>query len=446
MFSGNIRRPPIRSRIVPGPGQLRRQLPGRWAQAALLLLLGGAFFGTAQTTAQSAERSPRITESNIRFVEYPDFPDAHSTWGSIGYSLTHDKVFIGVTNHKDRVGLFEYDVPSRSMRLCGFLPELANLRPYQWQGKIHSQIVEGPGGVMYFSTDGGESREEYLMNHPHGYSGGFIMAWDPSRERLTNLGIAMQYESIKDLQVNPKTGLICLVSYPQVHFLSYDPSRNVLRDLGRLGSDHVPRVMFSDWWGNVYYPDWRQRLVKFDATSEILEFSRESLPAFPGTPGEAIVTGVTAYAADQEAQVLYLVTYGAKLLAFHPQREGIGMVEDLGGVFDDPARPPWDYYCPNLSLARNGRLYYFIGGHGRYAGLEEKLLLVEFDPRSHQKRIVLNFPIAQISEVTGSDIRDREGTIYFAGRREDRTAEARGESGSSRPFLIIFNPERALND
>ena len=236
------------------------------------------------------------------------------------------------------------------------------------------------------------------------------------------------------------------MSYPQVHFLTYDPSRNILRDLGRLGSDHVPRVMFSDWWGNVYYPDWRQRLVKFELSSERLTFSEESLPFFPGTPGDSIVTGVTAYAVDRDAQVIYLVTYGAKVLAFHPQRDGIGAVEDLGGLFDDPARPAWDYYCPNLSLGSNGRLYYFIGGHGRYAGLEERILLMEFDPATRRKRIALTFPINQIGEVTGSDVRDRDGTLYFAGRREDRSAEARGESGSSRPFMIIFNPERALND
>ncbi len=52
----------------------------------LVLLLGVAPSG-AQT----------ITEKNLRFVDYPDFPDAHSTWGSIGYSTVHKKVFIGVT-------------------------------------------------------------------------------------------------------------------------------------------------------------------------------------------------------------------------------------------------------------------------------------------------------------------------------------------------------------
>jgi hypothetical protein len=144
------------------------------------------------------------------------------------------------------------------------------------------------------------------------------------------LGVGLQYESIKDLAVDQANGRICAVSYPQVHFLVYDPLKNDLRDLGRLGSDHVPRVIFSDWWNNVYYMDWRQRLVKYEQDTEQLVFGRESLPLFPGTPGEYVVTGVTAYARDLSAGTIYLVTYGAKMLAFHPTQKGIGTIEDMG--------------------------------------------------------------------------------------------------------------------
>ncbi|MEW5976721.1 MAG: hypothetical protein AB1898_13040 [Acidobacteriota bacterium] len=386
----------------------------------------------------------QISEKNVRFVDYPNFPDAHSTWGSIGYSKTYRKVFVGVTNHRDKVGLFEFDVPTNHMRLVGFIPVLANLRDYQWQGKVHSQIVEGPDGAMYFSTDGGESREEYLMEHPQGYSGGFLMKWDPASSRLTNLGVGMQYESIKDVGVDQVDGRLYAVSYPQVHFLVYDPHKNDLRDLGRLGSDHVPRVLFTDWWSNAYYLDWRQRLVKYERAEDRLVFARDSLPAFPGTPGEYIVTGVTAYAKDPGRGVIYLVTYGAKMLAFYPTRHGIGQVEDLGGIFDSDENPPWRYYCPNLGLGKNGKLYYFIGGHGMYAVRGRNIVLVEFDPSTRSKRVVLTFPLKVISEVTGSDVRDEAGNLYFAGRKSDPQAEERGESGASRPFMIQFNAGKEL--
>ena len=404
----------------------------------------GAILALALSFAFGQRLGAEITSKNLRYVDYPDYPEAHSTWGSIGYSSKFHRVFIGVTNHKDKVGLFEYDVAKVKMRLLGFIPQLANLRDWQWQGKVHSQIVEGPDGCMYFTTDGGESREEYLMDHPHGYNGGYFMKWDPAAERLTNLGLAMRYESIKDLAIDRLSGLIMAVSYPQVHLLLYDPPKNDIRDLGRVGADHVPRVMFSDWYGNMYYDDWRQRLIKYEHETGKLLFCRDSLPAFNGTIGGQIITGITAYARDEANGAIYLVTYGAKMIRYYPQKIGFGKIEDLGGIFDGKVKKPYDYYSPNLALGDNGMLYYFLGGHGNYAEGVEGTVLMEFNPQKRTKRIVLTFPQAEISEVTGSAVKDREGNMYFCGRKSDSRAEQRGESGASRPFMIILNPEREV--
>jgi hypothetical protein len=385
-----------------------------------------------------------ITEKNIRFVDYPDFPEAHSSWGSIGYSSRCDRVYVGVTNHRDRVGLFEYDVATEKMRLCGFLPELAHLRDPDWQGKMHSQIVEGPDGGMYFSTDGGELRHLYLMDHPQGYGGGYFFRWDPAENSLACLGRTPEYESVKDLMVDRVSGLIVGVTFPMVHLLTYDWRRNDLRDLGRLGSGHVPRVLFGDRWGNVYYVDWRQRLVKYEHDTGRLLFSSDSLPAFAGTEGDRIITGITAWAEDRDTGVIYLVTYGSMLIAYHPTRTGFGRTEALGGIFDGKLKKPYEYYCPNLALGANGRLYYFIGGHGSFVEGSDMNVLVEFDPASRAKRVLLTFPRDVIEEVTGSGVRDSRGNLYFAGRRNDPQAERMGESGASRPFMIVFNPEKEL--
>jgi hypothetical protein len=390
----------------------------------------------------SALTAAKITERNIRFVEYPDFPEAHSTWRSIGYSRTYQKVFIGVTDHRSKVGLYEYHVPSRRMRLLGYLDELAGLRSFQWQAKVHSEILEGPDGCMYFSSDGGESREEFLMDHPAGYGGGFFFKWDPAGERLVNLGSGLCFESIKDIALDRVGGLIYGVSYPQVHFLVYDPKTNDLRDMGRLGSAHVPRCVFSDWWGNGYYVDWRQRLVKYERDTGRLLFSRDSVPSFPGTRAERIITGIPTYAADPAGGTIYLLTYGNMVAAFHPQRRGVGPVEALGPTYDTPSLPP-PGYSPNLALGSNGKLYYFIGGHGQYV-VRDTTLLMEFDPQTREKREVLRFPIGVISEVTGCDVKDEWGNLYFAGRKYSAEAQDTGESGASRPFMIIFNPEREV--
>ncbi len=405
-----------------------------------LLLICCLYLGSIDILAQAK----KITHKNIEFIDYPGFPDQHSTWNDIGYSAFHNKVYIGVTNHHDNIAIYEYDVEKNEMSNKGFIPEMANLRDFQWQGKIHSKFVEGANGVMYFATDGGESREEYLMNNPHGYAGGYFMCWNPAKDKLTKLGMGLQYESIKDIEVDPKSGTIYGVTYPQAHFMVYKPYENKLRDLGRLASAHVPRVIFTDQWGNCYYVDWRQRLVKYEPKLERLVFAKESLPAFPGTPGSNIVTGITAYAKDHQKGIIYLITYGAKVVVFHPQKEGIGTFKDLGAVFDLQDGEPWKPRAPNLGLGANGSLYYVVGGHGNFVK-KDLTVMVEFDPETGKKNIIYEFPLSTMVEATGSDVTDKDGNIYFAGRRMVNNENKQNEeSVNSKPFMIKFNPNRPV--
>jgi hypothetical protein len=295
---------------------------------------------------------------------------------------------------------------------------------------------------MYFGTDGGESREEDLKEHPDGYGGGFFLRWDPAKQQLSNLGMGLPYEGLKDIAIDHADGTLLAVSYPQVHLLAYNAAKDQFKDMGRVGSGHVPRVLFSDKWGNIYYVDWRQRLIEYEHETKKLVFERGSLPAFAGTPGEDIITGITAWASDAASGTIYLITYGAKMLAFHPQQHGIGSIEDLGGIYDDPARPAYIYYCPNLALSRNGKLYYFIGGHGSHAGRLPGTTLMEFDPKTRLKHILASYSLTTLTEATGSNVTDLLGNLYFAGRRDDPTVTKFGESGGNRPFLIIVNPEK----
>lgn len=381
-----------------------------------------------------ASAQAQIPKANIVFIDYPGFPEGESTWDDIGFSTKYNKVVIGVTNHKDKVALFDYDVLTGKMTNNGLIQSLGNLRQFQWQAKIHTKIKEGPDGYMYFATDGGESREEYFMDHPAGYAGGFFMKWHPQTKTLVNLGMGLQYESIKDIDIDPQTGKLYAISYPQVHFTVYDPVKNIFKDMGRLGSAHVPRVLFTDWWGNCYYVDWRQRLVKYQTSNDSLIFARNSVPAFEGTPGGKIITGITAYAKDQKNGVIYFVTYGAKIVAFYPQKDGIGKVIDLGGVADSSKDvEPYGPYVPNINIGNNGKLYYIVGGHGNFI-IENKTVLMEFDPAGKKHTIVYQFPVDELSEATGSDTKDKQGNLYFAGRKDI--------ANHSIPFLIKFNPNK----
>jgi hypothetical protein len=182
--------------------------------------------------------------------------------------------------------------------------------------------------------------------------------------------------------------------------------------------------------------------VKYERETKRLLFARESLPTFPGTPGFYVMTGVTGCVADG-AGTIYLLTYGSKLLAFRPTREGIGAVEDLGGIYDGK-KQPWDYWCRGLSMGKNGKVYYFIGGHNRYTEQGDFVVMMEYDPKTRLRRDAMHFPREKLIEVPGNGVTDADGNIYYAVRRHDPKAVAAGDSGSSVPDLMIFNPENKL--
>ncbi len=69
---------------------------------------------------------------------------------------------------------------------------------------------------------------------------------------------------------------------------------------------------------------------------------------------------------------------------------------------------------------------------------------MEFDPQTRQKRVLASYPLNVLTEATGSDVKDREGNLYFAGRRDDPAVTKFGESGGNRPFLIVLNPEKDM--
>src|SRR5699024_972530 len=131
-------------------------------------------------------------KKNVKFIKYPGFPEGTSTWDDIGYNSTYDKVFVAVTNHRNKQMLYAYDVDSKKFEKKGIITTLAHLKGlrshltrlgnYQHQGKVHTKFVEGPKGNMFFGTDGGAAREEYFMNHPRGYQGGYFMKWNPGTQ------------------------------------------------------------------------------------------------------------------------------------------------------------------------------------------------------------------------------------------------------------------------
>ena len=385
-----------------------------------------------------------ISPGNLKFVEYPGFDEKHSTWGSIGYSAKYDKVIIGVCNHINKVAIYEYDCAKGTMSLRNWVAKGGHLQPFQWQAKIHTPIVENKkDGWMYFGTDAGESKAEYYMDHPDGYVGGFFMRYNPKTFELEALGQGLKQQSLKELQIDQIRQRLYGIAYPSAHFLIKDLKSDSLYDKGGLNKGHVSRVLFTDDWGNAYYNDIRGHLVKYQADADSFIFALDSLPHYPTTEGWIIRTGMRAWARDKDTY--FIMTHWGRLLSFITQEKGLGPVGNIGDLWEDPSRSVDSVIsagAPNLACGANHKLYYWVGGHGHYL-LPDTAVFIECDPKTKNKTILYKFPIKTVMECTGSQIVDKRGNIYFAARRNAGT-RSYGESGTSEPFLIIFNPQKEL--
>ena len=82
-----------------------------------------------------------ISDKNIRFIEYTGFPEGSSAWDDIGYNPIENGVYVGITNHRDKVALYVYSPEKDDMQFKGFISDLSYLRPFQWQAKIHTKFV-----------------------------------------------------------------------------------------------------------------------------------------------------------------------------------------------------------------------------------------------------------------------------------------------------------------
>jgi len=384
-----------------------------------------------------------FSDKNYKKVMYPGFPSQHSAWESIGYSKKHHRVVVGISEHHDSVALYVYDIAKDKMELGNWVMTGANLlRPYQWQGKIHSPMIDNPmDNKIYFGSDMG--LERWLP-----YSGGYFLRFDPLTYEVENLGLAHPGEAVKVLTLDLKRQQIQIISWPSDFFIIKDIQSKEIRNFGVLNKKYVGRQAFSDDWGNFYYQDTRGHLMKYEPASGQFIFSAEPLPAevIKGDSKWRDSKGFIGWSRFKNTNTYYILTYARSIFKFIPQEKGMGKIEDLGLVYKGPEIPRdtviENGYTPNLVCGFNEKLYYWVGGHGM-ALIPDTSILIEMDPKTKKTEILVKLYKDELIECTGSNIIDKDGTMYYAARKYVAGRDV-GESGSSIPYLLMVNPTKEL--
>jgi hypothetical protein len=346
----------------------------------------------------------------VKRLDLPAVPGGSAVWGATGRDHV-GRVYFGVacSGPAPSAHLLEYDPKTTTVADRGSaVDQLWRLRKAEagvGQAKIHSKILQGPDGFLYFaSMDEAGEKDDGSKLPTHG-----------SHLWRTKPGSA----AWEHLAAVPEGVIACAVGGRFVYYLGYfghflyrfDPATKGLEKkiVGSAGG-HISRNFFADARGHVYVPRVTKtgaRLVEFDeyltevAATKLADYSLSPDADSHGIVGVAPLKDGIAFTTDKGR--LYRVT---------PQPGG-SRVDDLGYVNPTGPSYPAALYSPD-----GGRWVCGIGSRpGRPEPTYEWLAFDLKTKSASAKPIAIPVPAgAQDVLVYGSFTRDDAGAFYAVGR------------------------------
>ena len=379
------------------------------AVAASLAERSGATFVAAPADPYQAPRG--------RVIPLPDFPGAHAVWGATGRDR-RGHVWVGVSAEggDHSAHLMEYDpVKDRVFDRGDVVSQLkaAGLhKPGERQVKIHSRIIEGEDGYLYFaSTD--EQGEGPKSGTPPKW-GSHLWRLRPGEDHWQHLHWVQ--EGLTAIASGGRW-IYALGLWDHVLY-QYDTESGALNRVV-VGSQpgHMSRNLIADQRGHVYVPrlerpsadadDLEVTLVEFD--SDLNEVGETPIEGYAGAQKPQKSHGITglAYLADGS---MAFSTHMGRLYRITPRDGGPAEVASLGYL-----HPGGESYAPSLFTFAGER---YLAGVVRYRKNKNKHhSWVVYDLESRSSRLVEG-PFDDTLLIYGSITRDAAGRFYVVGRHK----------------------------
>jgi hypothetical protein len=236
----------------------RRGVSSRFAVAGALVLAVFVSHANMQGLLISGKRPSRRIESvgpEVVEVTLPPFPGAHAIWGATGQDES-GHIWFGVTAANTPVPsahLFEYDPRSALVtdrgNVIDQLTRAGVARAGEHQAKIHSRIVQGPQGYLYFASMDEEGEERDGSRLPTW--GGHLWRLQLSTHRWEHLLAAP--EAL--IAVAGGDRFVYALGYFGHVLYQYDTTTGAIHHV-TVGSvdGHVSRNIIVDYRGHVYVP------------------------------------------------------------------------------------------------------------------------------------------------------------------------------------------------
>ena len=233
------------------------------------------------------------------------------------------------------------------------------------QGKVHTPIFEGRDKSLYFGT-----HFAYPNGEPQDvtYEGGHIISYNPQKNKITDLGIALPNEGILSLILDSKRMILYMLTAPSFNFVVYDINQSKFYDCGRITKKgSICRSLTLDNDGNVYGSFEKNKIFKFDRKLFKIKYLKTKLP----TSNENIKewsdktrNGVNNIGRNiwrtalwnNNLQKIFGIHGGtSKLFEYDPNKEAVHELSFIGANIDE--NNPEVIY-PTLSLS-NIKIHYF---------------------------------------------------------------------------------------
>lgn len=395
---------------------------------------------------------------DVEIRSYGLGPGSWHIYSAMGTSPDGD-IYTGVCDYAfafklaDRPGgahLVRYDPGEDRMYDLGDMQDITGQRDRDKacaQSKIHTPIVFSWDGKALFGTHSVERDfvpPEHKDRFTEGYPGGHWVSYDPSLDKMEDLGIAVPGESLMGLTVDPKGRKLCATTHKKSMLVEYDIAERVTQAKGSIGNYPTRTVAYlSD--GAAYTFDDKGYLLRYDPGKGVIE---KLGPRVPNGGREADLISVFALCTDPARKRLYglstlldqgdkMVRLGGYFFEYAMASRGPGELKDLGrgGIAVDQTSTSESELYHAITHGKDGKVYYIAPQMGKPAHL------VCYDPKKDERRdcgemwsrLEGVYVFAVFAACTGND-----GRLYFGGLLKSDTDPKWVHDAS----LMIVDPRR----
>lgn len=317
---------------------------------------------------------PRVEAAVYPHPQYEGRP--WSQWGQ-GVAVAGGRFFSAIGDQCGINGnayVYSFDAETSTLALVGDVLAATGHTPGAWgYGKIHAQLVPGPGGQVFAATYWGTHKG---LAYGMGYEGDQLLRIDPGSGALTKLGVPLARHGIPSLSGWAEDGLLYGEAVDpgatepgtgkKGAFFAYDvrDRRVVFRSDA---PDHVGfRNVMVDGRGRAYFSAGGGRLQVYDPATRQLQLHPGRMPGDWLRASTRPAPDGTVYGVTREPDMAFALRPSGEIVTLGPVRG----------------------YVASIALAPDGsKLFYVPEAHGK--SWEQGTPVIAVDTRTGKDEVVV---------------------------------------------------------